>query len=318
MTAPEPPAVPPSAANPPTLNDAYAWLRRCTLPEAEAHDSAALRVVLAAIEHQAADAVRRVPDTGPPPLDFDVLVRSIVDSRYMWISMENAVDMAVTTARLLVDAGAVRIVADGQPIEVHDSLSAMRRLVHSRGITADERDHDVAVSRPAPPLEGRERDRLREVLDAAGLPRDRGWDDVLLALRSMGARAVPDTGQDRKPCVTVRNTQETTEEWRARQHRENPCACGGAFWVGSHSPNGCVGMVEEPSPAPDVAALTDAEARTRAAAAMQRVAAVFAVDNPDMAQQARLWATGFDRGDWFRWLEAAHALLGTDTPDAGQ
>lgn len=83
-----------------------------------------------------------VSEIALPDLDFDKLVGAVLNSRYQWVSLDDAVDMAIATARYLVDGNAARITAGAAPLDVHRSVSAMRRVVEARGLLEDEAEHD--------------------------------------------------------------------------------------------------------------------------------------------------------------------------------
>jgi hypothetical protein len=86
----------------------------------------------------------------PPNLDFDALVQAIAGSRYQWVRLDDAVDMATNTARTLADAGAVAITINGEPFDTHRSVGALRRLVSARRLLDDEAEHDPAGPFPYP------------------------------------------------------------------------------------------------------------------------------------------------------------------------
>jgi len=85
-----------------------------------------------------------------PELDFDALVHAVLDSRYQWVRLEDAVDIAASTARRLVDAGAATITVDGVAANVHQPPGVMRRFVDGRGLLDDEAEHDPSRPRPYP------------------------------------------------------------------------------------------------------------------------------------------------------------------------
>lgn len=101
-------------------------------------------------------------------LEFDDLVRAVLNSRYQWIRLDDAVDMATNTARNLVDAGATVVVINGCGVDVHQSPSAMRRLVEQRGLLKDEAEHDPGRPVPTPPR-GATATGLKAVVDALQL-----------------------------------------------------------------------------------------------------------------------------------------------------
>lgn len=94
------------------------------------------------------------PGQEQPCLDFDTLVRAVIGSRYQWVRLEDAVDMATVTARVLVDNDAATVTVDGDALDVHRSVGAMRRLVDARGLLDDEGGHDPARPRAYPMLSG--------------------------------------------------------------------------------------------------------------------------------------------------------------------
>lgn len=86
-----------------------------------------------------------------PALEFDALVQAVVGSRYQWVRLDDAVDMATSAARALVGAGAATLTINGVPFDVHHhSMGALRRLVSARRLLDDEAEHDPARPFPHP------------------------------------------------------------------------------------------------------------------------------------------------------------------------